>query len=149
MRRFIRTSLELSRSYVTYNYTVHELVPIEEQIPEDIRQWKFVENDETILHPSETLGRQIQMDSDGTWSLFDSELVSVKASWINHRVATFGFVIHQKPLSGRLDVDGLKKLGITPGPIYRKIKNGENVTLEDGQIVRILKLEYIDNRIKI
>jgi ribonuclease Z len=36
-RRFLRTALELSRSYVTYKYVVHELMPIEEQIPEDIK----------------------------------------------------------------------------------------------------------------
>lgn len=69
LRRFIRTSLELSRSYVTYNYTVHEMVPIEDQIPEDIKQWKVLENDESILHPSETLGRQILIDGDGSWNL--------------------------------------------------------------------------------
>jgi ribonuclease Z len=37
IRRFIRTSLELSRSYMTYSYIVHELLPIEEQIPQDIK----------------------------------------------------------------------------------------------------------------
>ena len=37
LRRFIRTNLELSRSLVTYNYVVHELVPISEQIPEDVK----------------------------------------------------------------------------------------------------------------
>ena len=35
----------------------------------------------------------------------------------------------------RLDVDGLKALGVKPGPIYKKIKSGENVQLENGEIV--------------
>lgn len=84
---------------------------------------------------------------------FENELISVKSSWIKHRVASFGFVIEQKPLAGkyiwfiikykkfkfkisiRLDVDALKALKIPPGPIYSKIKAGQNVTLPDGQIV--------------
>lgn len=66
--------------------------------------------------------------------------MNVKASWIKHRVATFGFVIHQKPLQGHLDVEGLKRLGVKPGPIYKKIKNGESVTLDDGQTVLSFRL---------
>ena len=37
LRRFIRLNLELSRSLVTYNYVVHELIPIPCQIPDDIQ----------------------------------------------------------------------------------------------------------------
>jgi ribonuclease Z len=62
-------------------------------------------------------------------------LITVKASWIKHRVATFGFVIEQKPLQGKLDVDGLKKRGIMPGPIYNKIKQEGKIKLDNGQIV--------------
>lgn len=41
LRRFLRTSLELSRSLVTYPYIVHELLPIDEQIPDEIKVNKF------------------------------------------------------------------------------------------------------------
>lgn len=37
LRRFLRTSLELSRSLVTYPYSVNELIPIDEQTPEEIK----------------------------------------------------------------------------------------------------------------
>lgn len=50
---------------------------------------------------------------------------------------TFGFVIEQKPLQGKLDVEGLKKRGIMPGPIYNKIKQFGKVEISDGQIVKI------------
>ena len=36
----------------------------------------------------------------------------------------------------RLDVEALKAQGITPGPIFKKIKAGENVKLENGKIVK-------------
>jgi ribonuclease Z len=70
LRRYIRTCLELSRSFVTYSYAVHEMVPLtEEQIPEEIRNWPVVESDDSRLHPSETLGRQIYADKNGHWDL--------------------------------------------------------------------------------
>jgi hypothetical protein len=32
---------------------------------------------------------------------FENELISVRSSWIKHRVASFGFVIEQKPFVGK------------------------------------------------
>ena len=69
LRRFLRTSLELSRSYVTYKYIVHEMIPLEDQIPEDIKAWICIENDDSYLHPSESLGLNISVDSNGVWNL--------------------------------------------------------------------------------
>ncbi len=69
LRRYIRTCLELSRSFVTYSYVVHELVPLEEQIPTEVMNWKVVETDDSYLHPSETLGTQILADKNGHWHL--------------------------------------------------------------------------------
>ena len=40
----------------------------------------------------------------------------------------------------RLDVEGLKAVGIMPGPLYSKIKAGENVTLKDGKVVLFFHL---------
>ena len=37
----------------------------------------------------------------------------------------------------RLDVEALKAYGIKPGPIYKKIKSGENVQLDNGKMVNI------------
>ncbi len=68
---------------------------------------------------------------------FESDQIKVRASWIKHRVATFGFVVEQKPLPGRLDVEGLKKIGVMPGPVYKRIKNRETVVLENGQQLNI------------
>lgn len=36
----------------------------------------------------------------------------------------------------RLDVDGLKALGIGPGPVYAKIKAGQDIVL-NGKIVKL------------
>ncbi len=54
---------------VTYNYKVHEMIPIPEQIPEDIKSWKCIEREDSYLHPSESLGETISVDSNGVWNL--------------------------------------------------------------------------------
>jgi len=36
-RRFVRTTLELSRSMVTYDYEVHEIIPVEEQFNQELQ----------------------------------------------------------------------------------------------------------------
>jgi hypothetical protein len=41
-------------------------------------------------------------------------------------------------------VEALKALGITPGPIYAKIKAGSNVQLNDGTLVILLKLNELN-----
>lgn len=50
----------------------------------------------------ETLGNQIFIDNDGCWKLLENDSISVKAGWLKHRIASFGFVIEQKPTPGRL-----------------------------------------------
>lgn len=39
-------------------------------------------------------------------------------------------------------MEALKAAGITPGPLYKKIKSGENIELENGKIV-IFKLFHL------
>ena len=65
----MRTSLEMSRSLVTYTYRVHEMIPVEDQIPNEVKEWKCVESDDSTLHPSEQLGNTIHMDKNGVWDL--------------------------------------------------------------------------------
>lgn len=35
----------------------------------------------------------------------------------------------------RLDVDGLVAHGVKPGPLFKKIKSGEDIKLDNGTIV--------------
>jgi ribonuclease Z len=52
-----------------------------------------------------------------------------------HGVNSFGFRVEEKDIPGVLLVDELKSKGIKPGPIYSKIKNGETITLENGEVI--------------
>jgi ribonuclease Z len=67
--------------------------------------------------------------------IFEDEQFAVEARLLEHVIPSYGFRITEKDHPGTLLVDKLREAGIQPGPIYRKIKNGEQVILEDGTII--------------
>lgn len=54
---------------------------------------------------------------------------------LEHGIASYGYRIEESNKPGNLQVDKLKEAGISPGPIFSKIKAGEKVTLENGKVV--------------
>ncbi|CAH1241717.1 ELAC1 [Branchiostoma lanceolatum] len=135
LRRYLRTCLELSRSPISFSYIVHELEPVEEQLPQDWEEWHPEHTSSGLLHPGEGEGRTIRRDETGAWHLFEDSRFVVKAGAIYHRVPCFGFIIQEKTLPGKLDAAKLKELGVPPGPLYSRIKQGETVTLDNGQVI--------------
>lgn len=67
--------------------------------------------------------------------VFEDELFSVEARLLEHGIPSFGYRIVEKDRPGTLLADKLAAAGVKPGPVYRKIKNGEEVTLEDGRVI--------------
>uniref|UniRef100_A0A069DSF0 Putative ribonuclease z n=1 Tax=Panstrongylus megistus TaxID=65343 RepID=A0A069DSF0_9HEMI len=134
LRRYLRENLNLSRSPLTFQYVVHELVPSEEAVSEEIKQWKIEEDAVGLLHPQEKLGKQI-INEAKTWHLFEDDKVKVEAGFLIHRIPCFGFVIKEKPTPGRLNTEILLKKGLKPGPLYGKFKKGESVKLPSGEII--------------
>lgn len=57
----------------------------------------------------------------------------VYAAPIVHKVFTVGYVLCEADTIGKLDMNKLKELGIKPGPILGKLKQKEDVKLEDGK----------------
>lgn len=51
------------------------------------------------------------------------------------RIPCFGFVVQEPDSPGKLDVVKLRALGIPPGPLYAKLKNGQDVHATDGSLV--------------
>lgn len=60
---------------------------------------------------------------------------SVSCAQLDHRVTAFGYRVEECDRPGRFDVKRAQALGIAPGPVYGKLKNGEVVTLADGRRV--------------
>lgn len=67
--------------------------------------------------------------------IFEDDTFIVEAYLLEHGIPSFGYRIIEKDRPGTLLVNKLIEAGIKPGPHYKKIKNGESVTLEDGRMI--------------
>lgn len=66
---------------------------------------------------------------------FELEDWRVKVGLLDHGLSCYGYRLEEPNKAGKLDALKLKKLGIPPGPIYARLKQGERVHLENGQVV--------------
>ena len=67
--------------------------------------------------------------------VFEDDAFIVEAGILEHGIPSFGYRIIEKDRPGTLLADKLKDAGVEPGPTYKKIKNGEQVTLDDGRMI--------------
>jgi len=67
--------------------------------------------------------------------IFEDDHVMVQAEPLKHVLPSFGFRVSEHDRPGTLDADRLKAEGVSPGPLYRRLKDGETVQLEDGRIL--------------
>lgn len=67
--------------------------------------------------------------------IFEDEQFIVKAQLLEHGIPSYGYRIIEKDRPGTLLADKLVEAGVKPGPLFRKIKEGESVTLEDGRVI--------------
>ncbi|HWK23842.1 MAG TPA: ribonuclease Z [Ureibacillus sp.] len=67
--------------------------------------------------------------------IFEDDQFVVHAQLLEHVIPSYGFRIEQKPLQGELLIEKAIELGVPKGPLLGKLKNGEDITLEDGRTV--------------
>jgi ribonuclease Z len=67
--------------------------------------------------------------------IFEDEQFSVETRKLDHALPCYGYRIAEKDRTGVLQADKLKELGVKPGPIFKKLKEGETVELEDGRVI--------------
>lgn len=75
----------------------------------------------------------VELDSSG--NVFEDDNFIVDCVLLDHNIKSFGYRIMEKDKLGELNAQKLKEMGITPGPIYSKIKNQEQTVLEDGRVI--------------
>ncbi|WP_314587790.1 ribonuclease Z [Paenibacillus terrigena] len=91
---------------------------------------------ETSLQLSQShLNYDIHITEIDEGIVFEDGQCKVEASRLDHRIESFGYRVVEKDRQGRIDVEALTKAGIPPGPIYGKLKQGEDVVLEDGSVI--------------
>lgn len=67
--------------------------------------------------------------------VFEDDSFTVEALKLEHGIASYGYRIVERDRPGELQVKALQQLGVKPGPIFKKIKDGERVELDDGTII--------------
>lgn len=141
LRSFLRSSLELSHSQLQFPYAVHELVPTRDQCPaEEFRDFSGWDSEEPPQGPP---GRILQLGpGEDSYLLEEDEQLELRAFRLFHRVPSFGFVLHERPRPGKLNVQKLKDLGVPPGPLYGRLKSGAAVVLESG--VRVSPCDVLE-----
>ncbi|AZR97447.1 ribonuclease Z [Streptococcus suis] len=82
-----------------------------------------------------------EFDVDTVGQVLDTDKFTVFAEKLDHTIPCVGYRVIQKDLEGTLDADALRAAGVPFGPLFGQIKNGQNVTLEDG--TEIIASDYI------
>jgi ribonuclease Z len=67
--------------------------------------------------------------------VYESDEYTVSCELLKHRVPAFGYRVTEKDRVGHFDVEKAAALGIPSGPLYGKLKRGEQIVLPDGRQV--------------
>lgn len=67
--------------------------------------------------------------------IFADDEYAVSCRPLEHRIPAYGFRVSERERPGRFCVEEAQGLGITPGPLYGKLKAGESVMLSDGRTI--------------
>ncbi|MFB7638586.1 ribonuclease Z [Peribacillus butanolivorans] len=67
--------------------------------------------------------------------VFEDEQFTVTALSLDHGIYSVGYRILEKDRPGSLLVDQLLQEGVKPGPLFKALKNGEMVRLDDGRVL--------------
>ena len=135
IRKYVWTCLGLSQSPLVYNLAIHELVPRPDQYPPDYHSWNISNQMDESPLPQESFHELVEESEGGRWSLYRDRMLKVEAAVLRHRIPCWGFVVTERSSPGRLDTVKLTERGILPGPIYGKLKAGQQVTLGTGEIL--------------
>ncbi|MCM3339934.1 ribonuclease Z [Paenibacillus sp. MER TA 81-3] len=67
--------------------------------------------------------------------IWSDDQFTVTALPLEHRVLSFGYRVQEKDRPGKLKFELLQQKGIPPGPMYGKLKRGEDIELPNGELV--------------
>ncbi|MFB1080749.1 ribonuclease Z [Jeotgalibacillus sp. JSM ZJ347] len=78
-------------------------------------------------------------------AVIDEEDFTVSVKKLEHVIPSYGYRIREKDRPGRLNSERLQEIGISPGPVYKRLKNGETIEWE-GQFIN--GKEFIEAPVK-
>ncbi|WET02134.1 ribonuclease Z [Flavobacterium sp. YJ01] len=82
-----------------------------------------------------------ELESKESEVIFEDKKVIVKTIPLKHRVYTNGYHFQEKPDERKLNVEAVQQYDVHVA-YYQKIKNGGDITLDDGTVVENKKLTF-------
>ena len=82
-----------------------------------------------------------ELESNESVIVFEDDKVLVKTIPLKHRVYTNGFLFQEKVGERKLNLDSVLNYEIE-SCYYQKIKNGKDITLEDGRLISNAELTF-------
>lgn len=82
-----------------------------------------------------------ELESNESEVIYEDEKVLIKTIPLKHRVYTNGFLFQEKKDKRKLNVDAVQKYQIEKC-YFQNIKNGKDITLDDGSIITNDKLTF-------
>ncbi|WP_394773132.1 ribonuclease Z [Flavobacterium sp.] len=82
-----------------------------------------------------------ELESKESEIIFEDNRVIVTTIPLKHRVYTNGFLFQEKPGERKLNVEAVQQYDIHTA-YYQKIKNGGDITLDDGTVIENEKLSF-------
>lgn len=76
-----------------------------------------------------------EFEVDKVSKVLETDKFTVYADKLDHTIPCVGYRVMQKDLEGTLDADALRAAGVPFGPLFGKIKSGQDVVLEDGRTI--------------
>lgn len=68
--------------------------------------------------------------------IFEDEQFIVEAKLLEHVMPCFGYTVKQKALAPELYIEKTDALGVPRGPLLKRLKEGQDVVLPDGRVVK-------------
>lgn len=76
-----------------------------------------------------------EFDQQSLGKILETDKFVVYSESLDHSIFCMGYRVVQKDLEGTLDAEALRQAGVPFGPLFGKIKNGIDVTLDDGRVI--------------
>lgn len=82
-----------------------------------------------------------ELESKESEVIYEDEKVIVKTIPLKHRIYTNGFLFEEKVGERKLNIEAVQSYEID-SIYYRKIKNGKDITLDDGRVIENSRLTF-------
>ncbi|MEL6927351.1 MAG: ribonuclease Z [Cyanobacteria bacterium J06600_6] len=103
--------------------------PIDIYGPEGLKEYLLT----TAKYSYMNFGDRLRIHTVKTGVLYEDDEFIVSCRLLKHRIPAHGYRVEEKDRPGMFNIDKAKALGIPPGPVYGKLKQGQVVTLADGR----------------